>query len=44
MPFLVKYQTDEPIIMFLAEELHDVWETYVKICKEIVKKFLIWQM
>ena len=23
-PFLVKYQTDEPMIMFLAEDLHDM--------------------
>ena len=32
-PFLVKYQTDEPMIMFLAEDLHDM-------CGKLMHKFV----
>ena len=34
-PFLLKYQTDEPLIMYLAEDFHDVWEANTQICKQI---------
>ena len=32
-PFLVKYQTDELMIMFLAEDLHDM-------CRNLMHKFV----
>ena len=32
-PYLVKYQTDEPMIRFLAKDLHDVLDADAQICK-----------